>query len=273
MIKLIATDLDGTLMYTDHLTVTKRTVNALKAAHEKGVKIAITTGRPMALIGNVIEQVPFVDYVVYSNGACVFDRNADKIIYSNLIPNKQAAEIIKYFLDSKVFFEIYVDGKSHYQLGTEDLFDNTGFPAEFIDEVVKTMIGHNDLLEYLGDKGIEKITLYSVRDSDYEKYENKLLSMTLSVASSFKGNLEATAGTANKGEAIKGLCKELGITAEGCMCFGDAGNDKPMLEFARYSFAMENGTDDCKAAAKFIAKSNAQDGLAMAVEEYVLKEQ
>lgn len=270
MIKLIATDLDGTLMSPDHLTVTPHTVNTLKKAHDKGIKIAVATGRPMALVEDVIRQVPFVDYVIYSNGACVFDRNTDKIIYSNLIANTQAKEMINYLLENKVFFEIYVDGKSYYQLGTEDLFDNTAFPQDFIDEVIKTMTGCINLTEYLGGKGVEKITLYSVKDKDFKKFTDKFLSYSFAVASSFAGNLEATVGTADKGEALKGICNVTGITADECMSFGDAGNDKPMLRFAKYSFAMENGTDECKAAAKHIAKSNAEDGLAAAVEEYAL---
>lgn len=270
MIKLIATDLDGTLMFTDHLTVTRRTYDALKSAHNMGVKIAITTGRPLALIDNVTNQLPFADYVVYANGACVFDRNLNKVIYSNLIPNDKARDAIKYFLDNRVFFEIYIDGESHYQLGTEDLFDNTGFPQEFIDEVMTTMTGHNDLLEYVADKGIEKITLYSVKDCDFKKYEQKLLSLNLTVASSFKGNLEATNSNVDKGQAVKGICDIMGITADNTMTFGDAGNDIPMLKFARYSFAMGNGTEECKASAKFIAPSNADDGLAQMVEKYVL---
>ena len=94
MIKLIATDLDGTLMAPDHLTVTDRTYNALKTAHDKGIKIAVATGRPMTLIDNVISQVPFVDYIIYSNGSCVFDRNVKKIIHADLIEDKLAREIV-----------------------------------------------------------------------------------------------------------------------------------------------------------------------------------
>ncbi len=271
MIKLIATDLDGTLMSADHLTVTPRTINTLKAAHDKGVKIAIATGRPLALIDNVISQVPFTDYIIYSNGACVFDRNENKIIYSNLIENHSASEIVGYLLKNNVFFEIYVDGKSHYQLGTEDLFDNTGFPEEFIDEVTKTMTGHKSLLDFLKGLDVEKITLYSVKDRDYKGFEEKLLSYDLSTACSFKGNLEATVKSADKGRALEGICGVMGITSDECMSFGDAGNDIPMLEFAKYSFAMANGSDECKAAAKYIARSNAKDGLAIAVEEYILR--
>lgn len=56
-IKLIATDLDGTLMAPDHLTVTKRTYDALKSSHDKGIRLAVATGRSMVLIDNVISQI------------------------------------------------------------------------------------------------------------------------------------------------------------------------------------------------------------------------
>ena len=55
------------------------------------------------------------------------------------------------------------------------------------------------------------------------------------------------------------------------MSFGDAENDCPMLDFAKYSFAMENGSDECKSHAKFVTKSNAEDGVAVAVENMLCK--
>ncbi|MDE5985357.1 MAG: Cof-type HAD-IIB family hydrolase [Eubacterium sp.] len=271
MIKLIATDLDGTLMSGDHMTITPYTINTLEKAHRRGIKIAIATGRPLSLIDNVTNQVPFVDYVIYSNGACVYDRNENKIIYSNLILNSQVKEIVRYFLEKQVFFEVYIDGCSHYQLGTENLLDDMDMPSEFIDEVVASMTAHKNLPQYISSKNIEKVTLYSVKKCKFTEYEQKLLSYGLSVASSFKDNLEATAPSADKGEAVKGICEIMGINADECMTFGDAGNDVPMLRFAKYSFAMENGTDECKAAAHYVAKPNTEDGLAKAVEIYALK--
>ena len=80
MIKLIALDLDGTLMYTDHITVTEENRAALKKAHEKGASLAVATGRTLAIIGDVCEQVPEIDYVIYSNGAAVYDRRQSKNI-------------------------------------------------------------------------------------------------------------------------------------------------------------------------------------------------
>lgn len=269
-IKLIASDLDGTLMSADHLTITEYTLSTLKAAHDKGVKIAIATGRPLALIGDVTAQIPFADYVIYANGACIFDRQQEKTIYSSLIDNETTKKLVAYFLTQEVFFEVYVDGRSQFQSSCEKYFEDTDFPSAFVEEVKNSMDAHDDLLRYLADKEIEKITLYCIDDEQSDKYTRVFEKFDLSAACSFSGSLEATAKTADKGIAVKELADLLGIGANEVMCFGDAGNDIPMLKYAHYSFAMENGTDECKKSAKFIAKSNKLDGLAEAVREYVL---
>lgn len=270
MIKLIATDLDGTLMAADHMTVTPRTVNALKAAADRGIKIAIATGRPMALIDAVIDQVPFVDYIIYSNGACVYDTVLKKVIYSDLIDSSAAFDLVKFLLENEVFFEVYLGGRSYYQLGTEKWFKTTQLPNSFINEVIKTMTACEDLSEYVSGKGVEKITLYCLNDESGRKFADKFSEYGLAVASSFPGNVEATAATADKGRALKGICDLTGIDAGECMSFGDAGNDIPMLRFAGISFAMANATEECKAAAKAVTLSNSEDGLAAAVEKYAL---
>lgn len=270
-IKIIASDLDGTLMATDHVTVTKRTYSALKQAHDMGVKLAVSTGRPLALLNGVLEQIPFVDYVITANGAGVYDRNNGRNIYTNYIPNDIAVKMIEYFLTQKVFFDVYIDGRSKYQLGYEKYFGSEDFDAAFMEEVMLSMDGFDNLLDYVGNKDIEKITLYDVKEEDYDIFKAEMEKYSLNTATSFKGNLEATVGTADKGYALKGLCDILGFTSEDAMSFGDAGNDCPMLEFAGYSFAMENATPQCKASAKYLAKSNGEDGVAQAIEEFVLK--
>lgn len=268
--KIIAMDLDGTLMSPDHLTVTDYTKQTLIKAHKKGIRLAIATGRPMALIENVIEQIPFVDYVIYSNGACVFDRNKNEIIYSDLIDSKTSEKIIEYFLNEPVFFEIYIDGKSHYQFGTDEYYDRGELPEEFIEEIMGTMTGHGDLTEFAKGLPIEKITIYSVKEDRFLKYADKLKSYNLSVATSLKNSLEATAKTADKGNALKGICEEQGFSSCEAMSFGDSGNDCPMLEYAGLSFAMENGSDECKSSAKYVTASNSDDGVAKMIEKYCL---
>lgn len=270
MIKLIVSDLDGTLMSGDHMTITPRTIEALRRSHDLGVKIAVATGRPMSIVGNVIEQIPFVDYIIYSNGACVFDRQLNKNIYEDLIDNTTARQIIAKLFDYPVFFEVYINASAHYQLDTQRYFISDDLPQDFLDEIKKELTAHENILDAVGEKAVEKVTLYCVKDSFAPQLEELFYGKGLSVASSFHENLEATSPTATKGEAVKNICKILGITAGEAMAFGDAGNDCDMLEFAGYSFAMGNATPQCKRSAKYVTLSNLDDGLAVAVEKYLL---
>lgn len=235
-----------------------------------GVRFAIATGRPRDLIGDVTEQIPFTDYVISANGASVFDRNSGREIYSCLIHNSIACDLIAYFLGQNVFFDVYVDGRSKYQLGCEKYFADSEFPDDFVENVKKSMDGYADLVQYLDGRGVEKITLYSISNDKQAIYREVLERAGLSVTSSFDSSLEATDKNADKGIAAAQLGEKLGLTADEIMCFGDAGNDVPMLKFAGYSFAMGNATEECKKSAKFMAKSNAEDGLAEAVEKYVI---
>ena len=74
MIKLIATDMDGTLLNDDHATVSQRNVDALQRAAEQGIEVVISSGRPWSLLQDIADRVGVVRYVVASNGASVLDR-------------------------------------------------------------------------------------------------------------------------------------------------------------------------------------------------------
>lgn len=273
MIKLITLDLDGTLMSADHVTVSEANRKALKMAHEKGVKIAISTGRTLAIIGDICDQVPEVDYIMYSNGAGVFDRKEQKTIYQNLMDWDFCKSVIEYLDTRPAFFEIYVDGKSYVQQNKEEFFIDNLLPKEFIDKLMSQMCICENVVKCVENKEVEKITLYTKdKDSFDEMWEHfSNMSDKIYLASSLKGNMEMTKAGVDKGVALDGMCKVLGITANECMAFGDAGNDCPMLEYSKYSFAMANATDECKASAKHITLSNKEDGVAVAINEYINK--
>lgn len=270
-IKLISLDLDGTLMSPDHLTVSEENKKALRLAHEKGIKIAISTGRTVAIIGDVCEQVPEIDYIVYSNGAGVFDRRNGKSIYKNEMNWELCSSIFNYINDKPCFYDIYVDAMSYAPLNKREYFIDDMIPTEFANDIIERMTLVNDADRLVAGKDIEKITVYSpdeeVINSIWEHYES---SNEVSIASSIKGNMEFTKKGVNKATALNELCKLLGITAENVMAFGDAGNDCDMLDFAKWSFAMANATDECKAHAKYETKSNAESGVGYAINKYVL---
>lgn len=271
-IKLVALDMDGTLMAPDHLTVTDRTRRAIAAAHEKGTEFTIATGRTMAIIGDVCEQVPQINYIIHSNGAAVFDRRQNKFIYTNLMEWSFAEKIVDFLEANTVFYEIYVDGKSYANPDKAQYFVSDFLPKEFLDELAERMEIHRDIKKHIAGKDVEKITFYCPDDETFHEMWSRFSRIDgIDLASSLPGTMEMTKKGVTKGVALENLCKIVGASPAETMSFGDAGNDCPMLEYADYSFAMENGTDECKASAKYIAPSNAENGVAQMIEKYILK--
>ncbi len=268
-VKIIATDLDGTLMAPDHLTVTERTKNALVSAHEKGIKIAVATGRALSFTDGVTKQIPFADYVICSNGASVFDRNKKEFIYTNLVSPEITHKAIKLLETLPVYYNIYMDGKIYAQAGKAKYFENSGLPTVFLEDFASRLVICEDMLVETEGKGAELIDVFyndKIKEQVFDFFEANGLVLT----SALKNVVSATAQGSDKGTALKGLCEITGFGADEAMTFGDASNDSTMLEFAHYSFAMANGDDICKASARFEAPSNAEDGVAQMIEKYAL---
>lgn len=272
MVKLIALDMDGTLTSEDHITVSDENRAALKRAHECGARIAIATGRARSIIGNVCEQVPEIDYIIHSNGAAVYDRKAQKTIYENAMPWAVAKEVVDYLNGFPLFMEIYENGKSYAQEDKIPFFTEEVLPHEFLEEALKGMTVCDDFVKTLCGKNIEKITPHIFDKAMYDEIWKHLKTIEeLEVTSSFSVGIDITKAGADKGAAMESLCAVLGITADECMAFGDESNDIPMITFAKYGFAMENGGKACKAAAKYITKSNAESGVAYGINQIMFK--
>lgn len=269
-IKIIATDLDGTLMAPDHLTVTERTKNALRSAHDKGVKITIATGRALNFTNGVTSQIPFADYVICSNGASVYDRNNNKFIYTNLVLPEITEEAVRLLNTLPVYYNIYIDGNIYAQKGADVFFGNLNLPKEFLEDFVSKLIICDDILETTKGKGAELIDVFFSDENSKKIILDFFEEKGLFLASALGGVVSATAQGSDKGTALKGLCDILGLTSDEAMTFGDASNDATMLKYAYYSFSMENGDTVCKESARFSAPSNADDGVAQMVEKYCL---
>lgn len=270
-IKIIATDLDGTLMAPDHITVTEKTIKTLQKAHNYGVKFAIATGRTLAVTGNVRAQVPFVDYIIYSNGACVYDCNEEKVIYSNYMPKNLVEKIVDFLDKYPVYYEVYSGGVQHIQPDKAEYFENKGLPDEFLEEYMQSVISHKNLPEFAKNNDVEKINLYYFDGEYLDEIQKFLFSLDdIDCTSPVMGDIEMTFSGVNKGKALDGICTQFRIDKSEAMAFGDADNDIDMLQYCEYGFAMANGSEICKKNAKYRALSNAEDGVAVAVEQYVL---
>lgn len=278
-IKLIVTDLDGTFLNANHVTIPQENIDAFKRAHEMGIKVAIASGRTKILTDYLVEQLPFLDYLITSNGAITYDMKTGETVCSTLISNHQSVEIFNILKDYNLIYEIYFDGKCYMNNESYAMFD-TERVSPHIHELLKDFINPVSDLEMLIDgKGIEKLNILSLTGEERIEIEEKVSQIgKVAFASSFpivkgaNGNLEMTDTNATKGFAVKGLCDALNIDNSNVMCFGDGENDCSMLEFADYSFAMANGSDFAKSTAKFITDTNDNAGVAKAIKKYVFGE-
>ncbi len=271
-VKLIASDLDGTLMAPDHITVTERTYNALKAAHDRGIKIAIATGRTLGFVESVIKQVPFTDYVIYSNGASVFDRAQGRDVYQNHISPEATAELLSLLDMLPIYYNVYVQGKIYVQKDKIANYVNDSLPQEFLDQFIACCVQCDSLEKELSGSSAEIIAMYNVSGEHKEMLMTAFNRRSLHITSSIKDEFEVTAPDVNKGTALKGLCRAAGISIAETMCFGDALNDYEMLEASGFSVAMGNACEECKRIAKHVTLTNADDGVADAIERFALQE-
>ncbi len=126
----------------------------------------------------------------------------------------------------------------------------------------------DNLLETLKNTGIEKFSVLYVDDEHYDRVCQRLKTFgKVQLTSSLPHNVEVNALGADKGGGLEALCSKLGISKDEVMAFGDADNDLSMLQWAGWSFAMGNGTESVKMAAKYITKTNMEDGVAVAIEK------
>lgn len=278
-IKLIVTDLDGTFLNSNHLTIPKENIDAFKRAHEMGIKVSIASGRTKILADNVTEQLPFLDYLITSNGAITYDLHTGQVVCSTLMSNSQSVEIFNILKDYNLIYEIYYNGKCYMNDQSYSMFDKEHVSPHIHDLLKDFIKPVPSLEEFIDGNGIEKLNILSLTGEERLEIEEKInKTCDVAFASSFpiikgkNGNLEMTHKDATKGFAIKGLAEALNIGKENIMCFGDGENDCSMLEFADYSFAMANGTDLVKSTAKYVTDTNDNGGVAKAINKYVFGE-
>lgn len=270
-IKLIVTDLDGTFFDSDHITVPERNIEAFKKAHEMGVKVAVASGRPRCLTDGVLNQIPFIDYLVTSNGTVTYDLNEEKIVSERLMDNAQTLKILEILDGYDLPYEIYFQGNCYISEDRYESYDNKNIPEHFLMILKNHVKVVKSLPELIGNDGIEKINVMCITPEIRAELEEKIRATgEIYITSSISGNMEMNNRYSDKGFAVRSLADSLGITAENVMCFGDGENDVEMLHFADYSFAMANGSEYAKNAAKFTALPNHECGVADAVEKYVL---
>ena len=268
-VRIIALDLDGTLLDSD-----KRLTNANRAALQKaadaGIEIVPATGRFFAGMPEEVRDLPFLHYAVTVNGAQVYDIRNDRAIYRAEIPQRLALEIMEYLDDFPLIYDCYME---NWGWMSENLWEIAGdfAPNEHYRKLLRDYRRPvPELKAHLRERGgdVQKISLY-VKDMALHAQLMEELPRRFpetEVTSSIWNNIEINDKSANKGEALLRLAAYLGCGAAETVAFGDGLNDLSMIRKAGIGVAMANSHPDVLAAADHVTGDCDRDGVAAGIE-------
>lgn len=268
MIKLVATDLDGTLIRTDG-TVSDRSRAALKAARDAGLFVVFVTGRPPRWLDDAVEQTGHVGVAVGANGAVIYDVEAGEMVETFLMQPSlmlDVAQRIRGAFPEVSFAVEFGDGFAAEPDYTHDWqinprLDRNGNPMPDpptgpLDEILT-----RPALKLLAkDRGADV--------DDFLTATDDLLAGQASVThSSSFGLLEISALDVTKASGLARVAQSHGISADEIVAVGDMPNDIPMLLWAGSSYAVGNAHPAAQQAAKDgVLATNDEDAVAQLIE-------
>ncbi len=265
-IKLIAIDIDGTLLNEKH-QLAQATIDAINDARAKGVKVVLCTGRPLTGVKPYLDQIGITgedQYAITFNGAMVQDLNGNvldhhTVAYDDYLHMEMLSRKLGVHFQIETTDYAYVTNHniSPYSVAESYLVRlplRFRTPEEITDDLVMSKLMYIDTPD--------KITQVK-NDLPKELFDR------LYIVQSEPFFLEIMNKSASKGNALSDLANRLGLNADNVMAIGDEGNDLTMIKYAGLGVAMGNGIDEVKQAAQFVTKDNAENGVAYAINKYV----
>ncbi len=272
-IKLVALDLDGTTLQKGSV-LSERTRFTLEKAIKKGVHVVIATGRVFSALPEAVFDIHGLEYIITSNGAHI-TRLKDMVNIYDDYPEPSAISKVRKILSERTEFpiEVFTEGKAYID---EEVYNDVKINgSDFMDAgyIIRTRTPVQGIYEFL-TKHEDKIENINIHFRTFEdKAEMKKIlekNEMITVTSSMPHNLEIGGKNTSKAAAIKELCTYLGIGEENVMAAGDSPNDEAMIKAAAIGVAMGNAEEEVKKCADFVTLSNMEDGVAYAIEKFIL---
>lgn len=266
-IRLIALDLDGTLLTTDK-RLTERNRNALLRAGEKGIAIVPVTGRIFNGLPKSVLELPCLKYAILCNGASVYDVAGDRLLCRAEMPLAQALEIMSWLDEQPVIYDCYAEGRGFMTEAMWNRIDRYAWSPIVVDYMKSVRTPVPELKVFLRQKGgdIQKIQAFCPDEDTQHRLLTHMPFSGIAVSSSVPRNVEINREDATKGRALLALAKHLGLRREQVMAFGDGLNDIAMIENAGVGVAMGNAVDEVRRVADKITATNDEDGVAAVIE-------
>jgi Cof subfamily protein (haloacid dehalogenase superfamily) len=262
MYRLLAIDLDDTLL-SPQRTITRFTLQTLRRVMATGITLVIATGRVPYMLPAALEDLPPTTPIIAGNGALIIDRVADSILYEKLFPQEHIQKAFAAIRAADLQWCFYARDRMYID---RSLYggrprQRTNFPLQAADDE-KALYAHPCIK--LAARG-NPTTLKEKRRQLEEQFAGQCY-----ITQTGSEWLELLHPEVSKANALQFFTERMGIKAEEVIAFGDNFNDIEMLRFAGLSIAMGNAEPEVQAVANHITKSNAEDGIALALEKFLL---
>ncbi|GGI39699.1 Cof-type HAD-IIB family hydrolase [Mammaliicoccus stepanovicii] len=280
MIRLIATDMDGTLLNAAH-EISNENYEAIKYAQSKGITVVIATGRAFYEANSPIEKTDLTLPYICLNGAEVRDEEFN-IVHTSKLTSSLINKITGVLNKEDIYYQVY----TNFGIYTEDpekdleiyvdIAEKAGQKADVkkirsniqsrIDNgTLKTVDSYDEINNRPGEI-ILKILAFASDLTKIDRAKAEISeSQSLAVSSSSRGNIEITHSDAQKGIALEAIAEQLNVPMSEVMAIGDNLNDVSMLEKAGFAVAMENGAPEVKEIADYITDTNENSGVGKAI--------
>ena len=261
-IRLIALDLDGTLLAPDE-TISAANRHAVAAALAAGIRVVLVTGRgldtPVAISRELGLNLP----VICCHGALTKDFAANKTLVHIPVPLVHAKPMVEYAEANGLAIALYLDESFHRVPSAPIVMPDMVGPGWRTAESLHALLsGAPTFIRFLGEESVTKMRA---------KFGDLPLNFRLEHWGDFI-ECAVLSREASKQAALARLCADFQIPAESVLAVGDSRNDVPMLRWAGIGVAMGNALPEVREAVRFVSASNDRDGVALAIERFALTE-
>lgn len=274
IIKLVATDLDGTFLKNDR-SITKENIDSLHSLGQKGILRVVATGRNLKKTMEVLSSdIPF-DYIVFSSGAGVYDWKHEKLLFKQNLDQHIVQQLTDFLVARDLNFHLFKPVPENYQCwyyrGSvecsefESYFDFHQSHSEPLpsDHQIKS-----DACQFLVVFPNNPDRFFAMKNEIEHQFSKVKVVRTSSPLDTGYIWMEIFHQSVSKGNGVKFVCDSLQIEHEYTLGIGNDFNDMDLLEFTNHSYVVENGPQEMKE--RFLsAKSNEESAFAKAIEKYI----
>jgi hydroxymethylpyrimidine pyrophosphatase-like HAD family hydrolase len=264
-IRLVASDLDGTLLRPDE-TVSERTREAIVAVRRAGITLVLVTGRPPRALAPIAARIGVGGIAICANGAVVWDLDAGTMVDLTPLAADLAAGLVRELREAipGVLFAVELEHGFGREAGWTD---GTGPPRPRLVERETPEVLEADALELVTGPVVKLLVRHpTLPFPEVARRARQAVGEHAVVTWAGTRLLEISAAGVTKAWALERLCARLGVHRQQVLALGDMENDLPMLAWAGHSVAVANAQPDVLDAADEVTASNLDDGVALVLE-------